>query len=259
MEEKITVLTPTYNREKNIGKLYNSLKKQTNSNFIWYIIDDGSTDSTRKLVDSWIQENEIQIIYQYKENGGKHKALNMAIKQINNKMTFIVDSDDWLTDDAIETIYNYYKKYKNNKKICGFSFLREYSNGQINGQKFKQDEQIDNYINVRINANMLDDKAEVYYTEVLKEFPFPEFKNEKFISEDVVWIPIAKKYDMVHINKAIYIGDYLDGGLTKSNKKVKIKSPLGMIEHAKVLMSKECCFRSKCKGMLLYIIYRKIC
>ena len=259
MEDKITVLTPTYNRGKYLEKLYNSLRSQTNKEFTWFIIDDGSVDNTKDLVDNWIKENKINIRYEYKTNGGKHKALNVALRQINTKMTFIVDSDDWLTEDAIDIIYKYYEKYKDNNDICGFSFLRKYSNGKINGKKYQNDEQIDNYINARINANILDDKAEIYYTEVLKEFPFPEFENEKFISEDVVWIPIAKKYNMVHINKAIYVGDYLEEGLTRADKKVKIKSPLGMMEHAKVLMIKECSFKSKCKGMLLYIIYRKIC
>lgn len=255
MNPKITVLTPTYNRSKYLEKLYESLKNQTNKNFEWFIIDDGSEDETEQEVDKWKEDKIINITYMYKENGGKHKALNLAIKHIDTVLTFIVDSDDWLTEDAIETIEYYYNKYKDNKKIGGFSFLRKYSNGTINGREFPKNELIDNYINVRINANMLDDKAEVYYTEILKQYPFPEFEGEKFISEDVIWIPIAKKYDMVHINKAIYIGEYLEEGLTKSDKKIKVHSPLGMMEHAKVLMYKECCFKSKCKGTILYTIY----
>lgn len=255
MKPKITILTPTYNRLTYLNKLYESLKKQTNKNFEWFIIDDGSEDGTDYEIDKWIKDKIIDIKYMYKENGGKHKALNTAIKNINTVLTFIVDSDDWLTEDAIESVEYYYNKYKDNKKIGGFSFLRKYSNGKINGREFPENELIDNYINVRINANMLDDKAEVYYTEVLKQYPFPEFEGEKFISEDVIWIPIAKKYDMVHINKAIYIGEYLEEGLTKSDKKIKVHSPLGMMEHAKVLMYKECCFRSKCKGTILYTIY----
>lgn len=255
MNPKITVLTPTYNRAKYLSKLYESLKKQTNKNFEWFIIDDGSIDETKEKVEKWKKDGVISINYMHKENGGKHKALNVAIKNINTILTFIVDSDDWLTEDAIETIEYYYNKYKDNKKIGGFSFLRKYSNGLVNGREFPKDELIDSYINVRINANMLDDKAEVYYTKILKQYPFPEFDGEKFISEDVIWIPIAKQYDMVHINKAIYIGEYLEGGLTKSDKKIKVHSPLGMMEHAKVLMYKECCFKSKCKGTILYTIY----
>lgn len=255
MKPKITILTPTYNRLKYLNKLYESLKKQTNKNFEWFIIDDGSEDGTDHETNKWIKDEIINIKYMYKENGGKHKALNAAIKNINTVLTFIVDSDDWLTEDAIEIVEYYYNKYKDNKKIGGFSFLRKYTDGKINGREFPENELIDNYINVRINANMLDDKAEVYYTEILKQYPFPEFEGEKFISEDVIWIPIAKKYDMVHINKAIYVGEYLDGGLTKSDKKIKVHSPLGMMEHAKVLMYKECCFRSKCKGTILYTIY----
>ncbi len=170
MNPKITVLTPTYNRAKYLSKLYESLKKQTNKNFEWFIIDDGSIDETKEKVEKWKKDGVISINYMHKENGGKHKALNVAIKNINTILTFIVDSDDWLTEDAIETIEYYYNKYKDNKKIGGFSFLRKYSNGLVNGREFPKDELIDSYINVRINANMLDDKAEVYYTEILKQY-----------------------------------------------------------------------------------------
>lgn len=251
----ITVLTPTYNREKNLYKLYNSLCVQTNKDFVWMIIDDGSTDNTKEVVNKWRDENKIEIVYIYKENGGKHTALNIGIKNINTDMTFIVDSDDWLVDNAIEIIYKYYNKYKDTDELCGFSFLRKFPNGEINNKSFPVNEKIESYIDSRVNGNIMGDKAEVFYTKCLKEFPFPEFPNEKFISEAVIWIKMALKYKMVHINEAIYVGDYLSNGLTKNIKKNKIKAPLGNIELAKVLMYKECCLKSRIKGMLFYIIY----
>ena len=113
------------------------------------------------------------------------------------------------------------------------------------------------YINSRINGHIAGDKAEVFITQKLKEFPFPEYKNEKFISEDIVWIKMALKYDMIHINKAIYISDYLEGGLTKSGRKMRIKSPKGGLERAKMLMIKECNLKTRIKGTILYIIYSK--
>lgn len=252
---EITILTPTYNRAGCLPKLYQSLQRQTNKNFKWFIIDDGSTDNTKDLVEKWREENKVQIEYQYKKNGGKHKALNMAIQQVNTKMTFIVDSDDYITDDAIDVIYKYYNKYIDNEDLCGFSFLRKYENGEINGKIFPVNEKIESYIDSRVNGNIMGDKAEVFYTECLKEYPFPEFENEKFLSEAVVWIKMALKYKMVHINKAIYVGEYLENGLTKNIRNNKINSPLGNIELAKVLMYKECSLKSKIKGMLFYIIY----
>lgn len=234
---KITILTPTYNRENEIHKLYNSLLKQTNKNFEWLIIDDGSNDNTEEIVKKFINEEKIAIRYYKKPNGGKHTALNMGINKIKNDLTFIVDSDDWLQEDAIEKINLCHNKYKNNHKICGYSFLRKYPNGKINGKKLAKDEILDSYINIRINENDTNsDKAEVWKTKCLKEYPFPEFKGEKFLGEDVVWIKMALKYKMVFLNEPIYVSEYLNNGLTKNRRKNNIKSPNGCYYRAKITL-----------------------
>lgn len=252
-----TVLTSTYNREKEIHKLYNSLCEQTDKNFVWTVVDDGSLDNTKETINKFINEGKIKINYLYQTNMGKHKAINRAVRTIKTPLIFIVDSDDYLTKNAIERIDYYYEKYKNNGSLCGFSFLRMYSNGQINDKKFPKEEMVESYIEARINRNIGGDKAEVFYTRCLKEFPFPEYENEKFISEAVSWIEMAKKYKMVNINEAIYVGDYLEEGLTKNIKKHKIFSPLGYMDYAKELASKECNVKSKLKGILLYGVYGK--
>lgn len=252
-----TILTATYNRKNEISRLYDSLCKQTDKEFVWVVVDDGSEDNTKEAIDKYIKENKIKISYFYQSNMGKHKAINRAVKIIDTPLTFIVDSDDYLTENAIERIDYYYSKYKENKLLCGFSFLRMYSDGKINDKEYQKNEMIESYIEARINRNIGGDKAEVFYTKCLKEFPFPEYENEKFISEAVVWIQMAKKYKMVNINEAIYVGDYLEEGLTKNLKKHKISSPLGYMDYAKELASKECSTKSKIKGLLLYGIYGK--
>ena len=63
MEKILTIFTPTYNRGYIIGKLYDSLLSQTNKNFKWLIVDDGSSDNTEVLVKSWIAEGKIEIKY----------------------------------------------------------------------------------------------------------------------------------------------------------------------------------------------------
>lgn len=251
----ITVLTPTFNRAYILNKLYSSLINQTFSNFEWLIIDDGSSDNTEELVEEWKTENKIKIRYYKKENGGKHRALNFGIKKIKNELTFIVDSDDYLTEDAIETITYYYNKYKENKNLSGYSFLRGYPNGEVNGEKFKENELIDSFINCRLKHNVKGDKSEVYFTSILKKYPFLEIPNEKFLFEDYVWIQIGAKYEMVHINKIIYIGEYLEDGLTKNMMKVKVGSPKGMSERGLILCSKECNLKTRIKGIIHYTSY----
>lgn len=201
---------------------------------------------------------EFPMRYIYKENGGKHTALNVGVKQITSELTFIVDSDDALVPDAIETILQYHKKYRERKDLCGYSFLRRFPDGKINGKPFEPDEKVGTYIECRINADDTQaDKAEVFYTSCLKEFPFPEYKNEKFLGEDLVWIRMALKYQMVHINRAIYVGNYLEDGLTKNRRKNNIRSPYGCMERAKEFMRPELKLKYRLKGAVQYLVYGK--
>lgn len=252
---KITILTPTYNRKHTLIKLYKSLLNQTDSAFDWMIVDDGSTDNTKELIDNFIADGKIKIKYYYEKNGGKHRALNFGISKIKTKYTFIVDSDDWLDKDAIKQIHKYIKKYSSDKSIACFSFLRGYPNGSINGQKFKKNEYRSNYIECRINHKVVGDKAEVYRTDVLRKYKFLEIKGENFLFEDYVWIKIAQKYDTIHINQIIYYGDYLFDGLTKNIQAKKKSSPIGMMKRAELFCSKSFSCNNRIKGMIMYISY----
>lgn len=252
----ITIITPTYNRADFLPKLYESLRRQTNSDFDWLVVDDGSTDSTSDLISGYMQENQIRIAYERQLNAGKHTALNRGIAAIESELTFIVDSDDYLPENAVETILAYHEKYKDTPNLCGYSFLRCHGDGRVNTAYFPEDGKIDTYLHVRINGNIGGDKAEVFFTDVLKQYPFPVFAGEKYMPEDVVWMRMSGPYRMVHINKNVYVCDYLEGGLTDTGRKMKIHSPKGMTLRSKIyLENPETCFRVKVKMMLLYIIY----
>ena len=254
----VTVLTPTFNRGGSLNNLYQSLQKQTIKDFEWLLVDDGSTDDTKNIAEEMRKKAEFPMRYIYKENGGKHTALNVGVKQITSELTFIVDSDDTLVPDAIETILQYHKKYKERKDLCGYSFLRRFPDGNINGKPFEPDEKVGTYIECRINADDTQaDKAEVFYTRCLKEFPFPEYRNEKFLGEDLVWIRMAMKYQMVHISRAIYVGNYLEDGLTKNRRKNNIRSPYGCMERAKEFMRPELKLKYRLKGAVQYLVYGK--
>lgn len=251
----ITILTPTYNRGYTLERLYNSLMRQTKKEFEWLIVDDGSEDDTKQLVQGYIDQRVIPIRYIYQNNGGKHRAINTGIKNITNPLTFIVDSDDYLLDNAIEEILKVYDKYSSDKSICGFSFLRCFPDLSINGPKFMENEYISDYISCRLNEKIKGDKAEVYRTECLREFPFLEVVGEKFLFEDYVWIQMAEKYKTVHYNIPIYVGDYLSDGLTRNISKVKYKSPIGMMERGRIMCSRNCILSARFKGMIHYIAY----
>ena len=252
----LTILTPTYNRANMLPYLYNSLLTQTSRDFEWLIVDDGSTDDTETIVQQWIADNAMAVRYLYKKNGGKHTALNAGIQTICSELTFIVDSDDCVTDDAVESILKIHKKYRSQNNICGYAFLRAFPDGKVNGKKFDVNEKIGSYIDVRVNGDDTGaDKAEVFKTHCLKEFPFPEYPNEKFLGEDLVWVRMARKYEMVHINKAIYVGNYLEDGLTNHRRKHNIASPIGCMHRAEEFMESDVKTRYRIKAGLQYIVY----
>lgn len=253
----ITILTPTYNRAHLLNKLYMSLLNQTNYNFEWLIIDDGSKDNTKDVVKTFKNEKFI-VKYIFKENGGKHRALNFGIDNIETPLVFIVDSDDWLTNDAIESIEDYYNKYQDSEKIAGFSFLRKYPDGKINVSTGRLEPFIDSYFNIRVKENRIGDMAEVYFTEILKNNHFPEIDGEKFIGEDIVWLEISKKYNLVFIEKSIYISEYLEEGLTKRRKELNINNPIGCYYRSlKFLEFKNLNLKWKLKSLLQLIVYGK--
>lgn len=225
----ITIFTPTYNRAYIIENLYKSLKRQTNYDFEWVVIDDGSTDNTDKLVEMWKNEkNNFAITYLKTNNGGKHRAINKGLEIAKGKLFFIVDSDDYLVDDAIETIIELEKSINNSRyKYAGIALNKGFDSNSIVGSTFLG-EYIDATSLERQEYNILGDKAEIFYTDILRKFKFPEFEGEKFITECVVWNKIAYEgYKIRWFNKIIYICEYLEDGLTKQGQNIFIENPKG--------------------------------
>lgn len=231
---KITVFTPTFNRGYLMNKLFHSLNSQTNKHFEWLIVDDGSIDQTGELVETFKEQADFEIRYFYQQNGGKHRAINHGLDLARGELFFIVDSDDSLTDDAIEKIFNNYSGIAFDNSFAGIAFNRGFSKKRIVGETFEG-----TYIDCdnlhRANSNILGDKAEVYRTEILKSIKFPEIDGENFMSEVVLWNEVARRgYKLRWFNEIIYFCDYLEDGLTKNSEKILFNNPI-----AHQMMTKE--------------------
>lgn len=251
----ITVFTPTYNRKDLIDRLYQSLLQQTQKNFEWLVVDDGSTDDTEKIFEQLLSEQKpFSIRYIKQENGGKHRAINNGIKKASGELFFIVDSDDYLTENAVEKINQWIATLDGSHKWAGIAGLRGLTKNRVLGQRNTSSKFIDAKNSDRRKYNLLGDKAEVYFTDVLKQHPFPEIPGENFISEEIVWNAIARDgYYLRWFNEIIYICDYLDGGLTKDNSKDK-NNPQGRLLWAKGQLET---FPNSCRDRFLAIgIYR---
>lgn len=229
MAVKITVFTPAYNRAHLLGKLYESLKKQSFKDFEWLVVDDGSTDNTEELISQFIDEEIVDITYHRQENGGKHRAINKGVDIAEGLLFFIVDSDDYLTENALETIAKNWDAITDKSKYCGVSGLRGFTTNKVIGTCHK-DYIIDcSILDYRYKYGIKGDKAEAFVTEILRNNKFPEIPGENFIGEAIVWNCLGSKYLMRWVNEIIYICKYLDDGLTKSFTRLRIKNYQGTL------------------------------
>ena len=209
----VTVCTPTYNRVRCLVNLFQSLKQQTSKNFEWIVVDDGSLDDTRQIVRQWSHEADFAVRYIYKDNGGKHTAVNAGVQDANGDCFIIVDSDDTLAVDAIETITEVFSSLPR-EGFAGAGFNKIFSDGALVGTTFLG-ESVDATALERPRYHITGDKAEVFWTDVIKCFPFPVFEGERFLTEAVVWNRIANAgYKLRWVNKGIYYCDYRADGLS---------------------------------------------
>lgn len=223
---KITVFTPTYNRAYIIENLYRSLQRQSFRDFEWVIVDDGSSDNTEELVNGWKNENDFSIIYFKQPNGGKCRAINTGLDLSKGELFFTVDSDDYLTDDALEKVAKWESQLGDKTEFCGFAgnlgiSERETPNTIFEGEYF-EGTALDRY------GKIDGERAIVFYTEIHKKYKYPVFQNEKFMTEAVVYNRMAHDgYKMRFYNDIIWIYEYKEDGLTKAGSKLFINNPYG--------------------------------
>ena len=224
--KKITVFTPTYNRAYVLDKCYESLKRQTVKDFIWLIIDDGSSDNTKELIDKWIKENSIEIRYKYQENQGMHGAHNTAYELIDTELNVCIDSDDYMPDDAIEKILSFWEKNKSDK-IAGIAGLDAFTNGQVRGDIFPENLKTSALFDLHYKHKIKGDKKLVYRTELTKDYPYPIFEGEKYVSLAYKYTMIDRKYELALMNEVLCIVEYMEDGSSLNMLKQYIKNPKG--------------------------------
>lgn len=224
----ITILTPTYNRASLLPRLFDSLLRQTNKDFEWIVVDDGSTDDTREVVANLKEKcgGAFPMGYVYKANGGKHMAINIGAERARGELLFIADSDDLLTDDALETVANSWLDISDDKSFAGIAGLDiTMDTREVIGSGLPQEHIDCNAIDIRYRHHVTGDMKEVFRTEVLREFPFPEFAGERFCPEQLVWFRMARRYRLRYINKPIYIADYQPDGITAGITRARMRNP----------------------------------
>ena len=224
---KITVFTPTYNRGYIIETLYRSIQRQSYQNFEWLVVDDGSSDNTEQLFAAWQQEkNPFPIRYIKKENGGKCRAINLGLEMAKGELFFTVDSDDYLTEDALEKIVKWEAELPKDGNFCGFAgnlgtAPNETPNKPLPGAYF-DGTAFDRYGIVE------GERASVFYTQIHRKYPYPVFHGENFMTEAVTWNRMANDgYKMRFFNDIIWIYEYKEDGLTNAGYQLFLNNPQG--------------------------------
>lgn len=255
MENKpfLSIITPTYNRAELLKKCYESLLRQTDKDFEWIIVDDGSKDNTPDVVNTFDTDG-FDIVCVQKENGGKHTALNASHPFVRGKYVLILDSDDTLTPDAVATVRKGTDEYMSLPDVGMVTFLKGISENSANCYAADEGNVVDIMRCKRICLRS-SDCCEVITADLFIKYPFPVFPGERFISEGALWNRISLTHKCVYVNKVIYICEYLENGLTKSGKPLRIRNPHGGMYTANLNMNRKNYFIRRIKNALLYICY----
>lgn len=235
----LTVFTPAYNRADLLTRCYESMCKQTNKNFIWMIVDDGSTDNTREISESWVKNTkDFQVIYIYKENGGLHTAYNTAIANIDTELCVCIDSDDFMPDNAVGLILDFWKK-NGSDKYAGIVGLDFDMDGNVIGDMLPDIKSV-NLIGLFTGKyNIVNgDRTNVVRTELYKKYaPMKVFKGEKNFNPHYMHLQISEEYDFLVLNENLRFVDYQETGMSNSMLKQYRSSPNSFAEIRKLYLS----------------------
>ncbi|MCU0104164.1 glycosyltransferase family 2 protein [Acholeplasma vituli] len=251
---RLTIFTPTFNRAYILKKLYISLLDQTNLNFVWLIIDDGSTDDTKNLIDMFLNEDKIHIKYIYQKNQGKMQAHNTAVLSCQTEFFFCVDSDDYLVNDSVEKMYKAIDFIENEPKLSGTIFYRGKNNYEIIGNEFPEGIKSISLSDL-YRSGFSGDTSLLYKTDVLRNYLFPYIEGEKFIPEDYVYKQIDQVYEMQLVPSILIVTKYLDDGYSNNIGKVIIKNPKSWSLYNLLLSKYEKNLIKKTKYIRIYITF----
>lgn len=224
----LTVFTPTYNRAYCLHQVYNSLCRQTLKDFCWLIVDDGSIDNTKELVEEWQLENKIDIIYIYQENQGMHGGHNTAYDNIKTELNVCIDSDDFMPDNAVELIISKWKKIENDSDIAGIVGYDVYKDFKPVGTKLPVNLDRTSLSDLYYKHGVKGDKKLVLKTSLVKKFPkYPIYKEERFVPLHTLYLMIDQEYELACLNEALCVVEYMPDGSSLNIFKQYKRHPRG--------------------------------
>lgn len=202
-----SVFTPTYNRAHTLGRVYDSLKEQTLQDFEWIIVDDGSSDNTRSLVDSWVHvPSPFRIRNFYQLHRGKHVAINRAVQGANGYFFIILDSDDTCVPEALERFAHHWRTIPESERslFCGVTSLCQGQDGHLVGVPFPGDLTVSNHLEMIHKFKIKNEMWLCIRTDVMRQYPFPEVEV-RYFPEAIVWTRMARRYKTLYVNEMLRV------------------------------------------------------
>ena len=254
---KISVLTSTYNRAEDLERLYTSLIVNSNSNvnFEWLIMDDGSTDKTRIVVENFIKQGIIDIKYFYQENQGKMSATNNLMKEVTGELAVTCDSDDYFVTGAFDIIKKYASKLLEDDTVYALAFLKKTTDGKISGRKFSENMHRTDMFSLYFREKMTGEKPLVFKTAIRKKFKHELEATEKFVTEARMYHKMDLDYDIIGINETLEVGDYKEDGYTRQYLETFRLYPLGYYMYFKEILDMDLQGVPFAKKMYIYKHY----
>ena len=224
-ELRITVFIPAYNRAHTITRALDSVRDQTVGNWDILVVDDGSTDNTVEVVNSWSTHRNVPVHLIRQSNGGKHRAHNRAIGVATGTLLMTLDSDDTLKPDAIAEVLTAWLSIPSDRrrKYAGVEGLCETSDGALHGTAFPAAIFDSDHLEIAGRYNVIGEKRNAIRVDVLRCFPYPEIEGEYHFRPSFLWKRLAHHYRFRFINRVLQIVDFSEGGLTRtaSNRRLK--------------------------------------
>ncbi|RJE91159.1 glycosyltransferase family 2 protein [Paenibacillus sp. 1011MAR3C5] len=253
MEPLITVFTPTFNRAYTLHLCYESLLRQTSKDFIWLIIDDGSTDGTAGLVEGWQREADFPIAYIYQENQGMHGAHNTAYEHIRTELNVCIDSDDYMTDHAIEAILSFWKRH-GSERYAGIAALDASPDGAVIGTRLPAGLQSATQSELYARHGVKGDKKLIYRSALTSGCPpYPVFEGEKYCPLSYKYILIDQQQPLLLMNEVVCIVEYRTDGSSMNILKQYLRNPRGFSFFRKTAMQYAVTYKDRFREAVHYV------
>ena len=253
MNERLTIFTPAFNRAHTLPRAFEALKKQSDKRFVWLIVDDGSTDNTKEVVEAFQKEDcGFEIKYVYKKNGGMHTAHNLAYKIIETELNTCIDSDDMLGEEAVKKILDFWDE-NGCENYAGIVGLDSDFDGNVLGKGFPEGLK-KTTLSGYYRRGGSGDKKLVLRTDVVKKYPpYPEYEGEKLVPLGTLYTLIDKDYELLVLNEPLCIVEYQPDGSGATIFRQYRQSPRGFMYARIIRMKYAESFKEAANGAIHYV------